>query len=551
MNRSLIRSALSLFVVWALASAVVAHDARQLYDSTFGPGMTSQKVVDTTPGATATYSAVTNFGTFGWYREVSQTFGNGSIVVAHWDPQFQHDPADQPICSIDFQAQMSHLTAPTVGGAVAVRPCVIQGGVFYGGPTFNVVSASWTTFGQNLLKSTDFTIVAGLGLPNPDFSCSGSVLDFGFLTANSSGGATVTKVVGVDEWIMELRLNTRTVQDGTMNNWTWTRILDTTPGAAATAISTNPSSGGSPGAYRETSQTWSDGAVVVGHINVKDPHSPNPEQVYAYDFSADLAHLTATTVGGAVAVRPALRQGTTWYGGASINVFSGAWTHYTQDGITSADFTRISGPGPLHPDFSYNGDVLLFGYVTATSASGGPTTKVLGADNVRMRAQLAPACTSGVGNAACFGNDSTNPCPCFPTIPVYGPAGRGCPNSVDALGARLTARGTPSLANDSLFLYGTGLPNSSCLYFQGTTLVTGLLGDGKRCAGGTTIRLGTKTAVCNASQFPAGWESPISVQGSITSPGQRHYQIWYRNSAVFCTSATFNLTNSLTISWAP
>jgi hypothetical protein len=105
--------------------------------------------------------------------------------------------------------------------------------------------------------------------------------------------------------------------------------------------------------------------------------------------------------------------------------------------------------------------------------------------------------------------------------------------------------------NDSLYLHGTGLPNSSCLYFQGTALSSAQFGDGKRCVSGAVIRLDTKTAVCNSSQFPASWESPVSVQGNVSGPGQRHYQIWYRNSAVYCTSATFNLTNSLTISWAP
>jgi hypothetical protein len=29
----------------------------------------------------------------------------------------------------------------------------------------------------------------------------------------------------------------------------------------------------------------------------------------------------------------------------------------------------------------------------------------------------------------------------------------------------------------------------------------------------------------------------------------RYYQVWYRNSAPFCTTATFNLTNGYSIVW--
>lgn len=33
-------------------------------------------------------------------------------------------------------------------------------------------------------------------------------------------------------------------------------------------------------------------------------------------------------------------------------------------------------------------------------------------------------------------------------------------------------------------------------------------------------------------------------------PGDgHHYQLWYRNPPVFCTSATFNFSNGVTIVW--
>jgi hypothetical protein len=105
-----------------------------------------------------------------------------------------------------------------------------------------------------------------------------------------------------------------------------------------------------------------------------------------------------------------------------------------------------------------------------------------------------------------------------------------------------------------LSLNGSGMPNSSALYFQGTTAISGgmgaVFGDGLRCAGGTVIRLGTKTNVAGASSYPSGSTS-ISVKGANAAGNVRTYQCWYRNAAAFCTASTFNLTNGVQCTWAP
>jgi hypothetical protein len=152
--------------------------------------------------------------------------------------------------------------------------------------------------------------------------------------------------------------------------------------------------------------------------------------------------------------------------------------------------------------------------------------------------------------AFCFGDGSGTACPCGNS----GAAGNGCANSLSASGANLAATGTPSIAADTLALVGTNMGNSSALYFQGTAQVGAgagaLFGDGLRCAGGTVIRLGLETNSGGASQYPTGANPSVSVRGGITAPGSvRHYQCWYRNAASFCTSATYNLTNGLTVTW--
>jgi len=152
--------------------------------------------------------------------------------------------------------------------------------------------------------------------------------------------------------------------------------------------------------------------------------------------------------------------------------------------------------------------------------------------------------------AFCFGDGTGTPCPCANS----GATGNGCANSINAAGGNLTSTGTPSIAADTLTLLGSGMPNSSCLYFQGTSQQGGGLevpfGDGLRCAGGSILRLGTKANVAGASQYPDVGDQPISVRGNNAAGDVRMYQVWYRNSDPnFCTPDTFNLTNGLQVTW--
>ncbi len=146
----------------------------------------------------------------------------------------------------------------------------------------------------------------------------------------------------------------------------------------------------------------------------------------------------------------------------------------------------------------------------------------------------------------CFG-DGTGPtaCPCGNN----GGPGRGCANSVNPTGALIAGSGNSSLANDTVVLAGSGMPDSSALYFQGTTQTSTAFGDGIRCAGGTIVRLGTKTNTTGASQYPTAGDPSVSVRGQVVTPGTRTYQVWYRNAASYCTASTFNLSNAISVSW--
>jgi uncharacterized delta-60 repeat protein len=138
-------------------------------------------------------------------------------------------------------------------------------------------------------------------------------------------------------------------------------------------------------------------------------------------------------------------------------------------------------------------------------------------------------------------------CPCG----NVGAGAAGCANSVSPGGALLAGAGMPSLANDTVVLSGSAMPNSSALYFQGTVRTAIAFGDGLRCAAGAVVRIGTKANASGASRYPGAGDLAVSVRGGVAQPSVRHYQVWYRNAAAFCTPSTFNLTNGVSVTWTP
>jgi hypothetical protein len=111
--------------------------------------------------------------------------------------------------------------------------------------------------------------------------------------------------------------------------------------------------------------------------------------------------------------------------------------------------------------------------------------------------------------------------------------------------------------NVTLRVSGT-TPFGALLFFQGTTRSAGgsgfVFGDGLRCVGGQQFRLAIKTATFGTAAFGHGVAGDASVSSAGHIPhawSTRHYQVWYRDAQSFCTSSTFNLSNGLTLRWAP
>jgi subtilisin-like proprotein convertase family protein len=263
-----------------------------------------------------------------------------------------------------------------------------------------------------------------------------------------------------------------------------------------------------------------------------------------HTFAADL-DITLTSPSGTVVVL------TTDNGGGNDNVFTG--TLFDSDApvpVTDQVFVNLVNVPLVAPEGSFdnfvgqnpNGNWTL---TVSDDASGDGGTWVSWGLTIRT-------CSGPAGVGFCFGDGSGTACPCANN----GAAGNGCANSIDANGANLGVSGIASVASDTLVLLGTGMPNSSALYFQGTSQAAAgagtVFGDGKRCAAGSVIRLATKSNTGGGSQYPAVGDLPVSVKGLVpVAGGTRDYQVWYRNAAAFCTASTFNLSNGLEVVWTP
>jgi hypothetical protein len=147
---------------------------------------------------------------------------------------------------------------------------------------------------------------------------------------------------------------------------------------------------------------------------------------------------------------------------------------------------------------------------------------------------------------SCLGDGSATACPCGNSSSSADQA--GCRNSQGTPGA-LRATGVASLSNDTLRLWGSGMTNTTALYYQGASLVNGgaghVYGDGLNCTGGPIRRIGSTTNVAGDSSVG----DSISVRGQVAVPGTRWYQARYRNASNFCTPATFNSTNQVRVDW--
>jgi hypothetical protein len=288
------------------------------------------------------------------------------------------------------------------------------------------------------------------------------------------------------------------------------------------------------------STRWTTATAASGSVNLRYAVGPDGS-VYHVAAGFVVRRLDAQT--GAILAQSAPLPVANSYGDFRVTVDALGRAYVSNGGFTSS--------GRL---FAFDRDLTtLWSTVVNDVAYGGP---ILARDGTLLVARgfgiVAYRVPRTATRSFCSGDGTASACPCG-----AGFTGNGCPNSSEPSGARLATEGIASVSSDTFRLRAFAMPETICLFVQGTAGQNGgmgvVFGDGLACVAGTLVRLGTQTATLGTATYPATGDAPISVQGQIPllAGVTRTYQVRYRNAAVYCTSATFNLTNGIEVLWSP
>jgi hypothetical protein len=167
-------------------------------DGVFSPGNWTT-TMESGNGAALSAQQATG-GNPGEYLRVDHVNFTQDIFASHYRTSATYNPATQgAIQYVDFSIdQIAIINLSGIG--VAVCAAVKQNGKTYYSNSCSVNSgSSWQTFSLTAVPPDYFRAIAD---PNdhPDFSATGSQIQFGFLTQNSNINALASRAAGFDNW---------------------------------------------------------------------------------------------------------------------------------------------------------------------------------------------------------------------------------------------------------------------------------------------------------------------------------------------------------------
>lgn len=198
-----IRSAIS--VSCALGVVASAH-ATVISDGDFVDSNWSAQVFTRDNGGTLAAAQNSTWGNPGSSREVIQTVDMGPSLVAG---AHIYTASTYTITSGITDLRMSFDFMHS-NDAVFYGFIVLQGGNYYIGASSSRAESQWSTYSSgNLLASSFLQLQTSGNLTNtnnPDFSASGSPLQFGIFTANSQsgGGGWYSRTIWLDNFEVEV-----------------------------------------------------------------------------------------------------------------------------------------------------------------------------------------------------------------------------------------------------------------------------------------------------------------------------------------------------------
>jgi hypothetical protein len=193
-------------------------------------------------------------------------------------------------------------------------------------------------------------------------------------------------------------------------DWKLHKIIDTTRGMLGFAEgfqnSTGGNSGTAPDPFRRIVHGYGKGDLFIGHLHNHFLYSPAANgAIGSIDHAYDLIHINPPP-DQAVAYGLLLRQGDTDYSGPRDQIFPEAWQHLSRTGLRAADFTKLAGTGPIHPDFSSAGGQIRFGFLSAnTGTQDVQSTRQSGIDDFSVT--VHPADGSGLSQVDIDGPGAT------------------------------------------------------------------------------------------------------------------------------------------------
>jgi len=246
-------------------------------------------------------------------------------------------------------------------------------------------------------------------------------------------------------------------------------------------------------------------------------------------------------------VRPGLPSGSTCCGSGS-NLLTGVYTFVEAGGVTLPIAGDIA-PGTYNQAFdTLAGETWVSGtsgiFSTPMSGIAGPagvwTLTIYdwaGGDMGGFSGWTLNGFGGNAGTAYCFGDGSGTVCPCA----SFGGVGEGC-LTTSGTGATLSAMGIADVASDTLVLEVAGAPaNKPGLFFQGTSQVSLLVGDGLLCTQSTLRYPAISTDSTGAASLSGLGVNAVANQSL-------NYQFWFRDPQNPCGGG-FNFSNGLNVVW--
>lgn len=197
--------------VLILASLPLPAAALTLSDGTFlESNWNATEILDTSGAASFSASQQIAGGNPDAFRQTQLSVPAGqSIILDHVFSSGQYDPvAEGGIESIDFALDLRFVGGSVGTSQVGYQLLLVQGSAHYTALATTAIAlgpgggapGAWVTSSFAGLISASFTRISSAGPDTPDFSAGGGVLQFGYLTQNSSIDTAISTTSGIDNW---------------------------------------------------------------------------------------------------------------------------------------------------------------------------------------------------------------------------------------------------------------------------------------------------------------------------------------------------------------